>query len=441
MSGAPECSHHARYTQRGRNRITTEADIFSMGTVMSDAAAWVIGGQQARDEYMRKRAHETEGLSSFDDSGHEGCFHDGVEALEAVMAMHEFIKASVAEFDVITPKVLELVQKRMLLRQGDGRWTATELREELTKIRQAAEEATSSTYSTDDQQAQTPSSSSEKVPTENGQPLFEATPSNPMQVTPPTPTQSSPSSPRTPGSRHEKRLTVPFERPDIQIAVPQSPQSPQSPVLTLEQAHEYRLAKKAKARVNVEVEQVIGRLHSNLKHRDHIFFIDTSETMKDHATECYDAFKGLSYIAKLIDNDGIELCFSSDPEKIHKKMSTARLLNKFPDQKWDQIAFEDKFGVFIDDHVIPRLSSKFPKIIRGRPLKRLSIFVFTDGRWGPDDGAAGGVENPVGNLIKKIKEKGLDRTQVMLQFIRFGNDEVGKRYLSYLDNYGIALDW
>lgn len=408
---------------------------------MSDAAAWVNGGQQARDEYMRERAHETKGLSSFDDSGHEGCFHDGVQALEAVMSMHEAINASVAEFDVITPEVLELVHNRMLLRQGDGRWTANELREELLKIRQAAEEATSSTYSTDDQHiplAQTPSSSSENILTGNGEPFFEATPSNPIPVTSPTPTPSSPSSPRTPGSRHEKRLTVPSEKPDIQIVVPQSPQSP---VLTLDQAHKYRLAKKAKIPVDVEVEQVIARLHSNLKHRDHIFFIDTSETMKDYATECYEAFKGLSYIAKLIDHDGIELCFSSDPKKIHKKMGTARLLNKFPDQKWDQIAFEDKFGVFIDDHVIPRLSSKFPKIIRGRPLKRLSIFVFTDGRWGQDQEAAGGVENPVRNLIDKIKQMGLDRTQVMLQFIRFGNDEVGKLYLSYLDNYGIDLGW
>lgn len=251
-------------------------------------------------------------------------------------------------------------------------------------------------------------------------------------------TQSSPSSPRTPGSRLGNSLTVPSEKPDIQIVVPQSPQSP---VLTLEQAHAYRHAKKNKLSVDGEVEQVISQLHSNLKHRDHIFFIDTSETMKDYAAECREAFKAFGYIAKLIDNDGIELCFSSDPKRIYKESGTARLLNKFPDQKWDQIAFEDKFGVFIDDHVFPRLSSRFPKIIRGRPLKRLSIFVFTDGRWGHDGEAAGGVENPVGNLINKIQQQGLDRTQVMLQFIRFGNDEVGKRYLSYLDNYGIDLGW
>lgn len=420
---------------------------------MSDAAAWVVGGQPARDEYLQKRAHETRRLSSFNDSGHEGCFHNGVQALKAVMDMHEVISTSVAEFDTITPEVLKLVDDYMLLRQGDGRWAASELREELIKIKQAAEEETSTTHSTHDQHdtfVQTPGPPSENILPTNVPSSFATPLSNSMSPTsltsltshpPPLSmisTQSSLSSPGTPGSHLQNSLTVPPEKPDIQIAVPQSPQSR---VLTFEQAHAYRNAKKDKVPVDREVEEVISRLHSNLKHRDHMFFIDTSETMKDHATECYDAFKAFAYIAKLIDNDGIELCFSSDPKRIYKASGTASLLNKFPDQKWDQIAFEDKFGVFIDDHVIPRLSSRFPKIIRGRPLKRLSIFVFTDGRWGHDEEAAGGVENPVRKLIDEILEKRLYRTQVMLQFIRFGNDEIGERYLSYLDNYGKQFDW
>ncbi|KAH6997700.1 hypothetical protein BKA56DRAFT_6429 [Ilyonectria sp. MPI-CAGE-AT-0026] len=434
--GAPECSHHARYTQLSTNLITTEADIFSMGCVMSDAAAWVIDGQPARDEYMRKRAHETKRLSTFDDSCHEGCFHDGVQALEAVTYVHKVINTCVAKFDAITREVVQLVQNCMLIPQGDGRWSANELREELVKIKQAAEEETSSIYSTDDQHntlAQTQSSPLETILTENLGPFFEATSSTPMPVTSSTPTESPPSSPRMSGSRHEKSLAVPSEKPDIQIVVPQSP------VFTLEQAHAYRHAKKTNLPVNVEVEQVIARLHSNLKHRDHIFFIDTSETMKDYATECYEAFKAFSYIAKLTDHDGMELCFSSDPKKIHKEMGTARLLDKFRDQKWDQIAFEDKFGEFIDNHVIPRLLSKFLRIMRGISLKDLTIFVFTDGRWGLDEEPAGGVENPIRNLVNKIQQKGLGRTQVSLQFIQFGNDEMGKRYLPYLDNYGIDL--
>ncbi|KAF7544091.1 hypothetical protein G7Z17_g10225 [Cylindrodendrum hubeiense] len=443
-SGAPECSHHATYTQRGPHRITTEADIFSMGCVMSDAAAWVVGGQSGRDEYRKKRANETKEIPSFNRSGHDGCFHDGVYALNAVAEMHDAINDSVSDFDFITPGVLKLAQDHMLLRQGDGRWVASELREKLTTIKQAAVEETSPTQERQNTPPQMPSPPSENTTATDNRLRLEISPSNPPSTTSRTSLQSlsslmspisSPLSAKTLGKSPENSPIVsPTEKSNNTTAGSSFPE------LTLEQVRAYRHAKKNKLPVNSEVERVISILSTNFKHRDHMFFIDTSGTMGQHAEESRNAFKDFAYVAKLIDDDGIELCFSSNPQKMHRSSHTSNLVTKFSHQQWNQIGFEDKFGVFIDKHVIPRLSSKVPKFIRSPTLKRLSIFVFTDGRWGYDENAAGGVENPIKKLMDEIKHQKLDRTQVMLQFIRFGNDNDGKRFLSYLDDFGKEFD-
>ncbi|KAJ4327751.1 hypothetical protein N0V84_001860 [Fusarium piperis] len=186
--------------------------------------------------------------------------------------------------------------------------------------------------------------------------------------------------------------------------------------------------------VDPRVEDVVRQLGNNVKGRDHIFFVDVSQSMGQHFRDITEKFKILAYLAKQFDPDGVEVCFSSEVPVIHKE-NTTKLQRRFNKQKWDQLSFEDRIGTFIDRIAIPRLSSWHQKIGLTKP-KSLTIFVLTDGRWGGGKEGAAGVENPIFRLINVILREELSRTQVAIQFLRFGDDADGKRYLTYLDHCG-----
>lgn len=56
------------------------------------------------------------------------------------------------------------------------------------------------------------------------------------------------------------------------------------------------------------------------------------------------------------------------------------------------------------------------------------------GVWQATNTVKCGVENPIKNLVKTMDDSRLGRTSVSLQFIRFGEDGLGKERLRYLDN-------
>ncbi|RMJ12127.1 hypothetical protein CDV36_008220 [Fusarium kuroshium] len=233
---------------------------------------------------------------------------------------------------------------------------------------------------------------------------------------------------------HESLNTV----SPVPWSVSRSPVS-SGPILTFDQAREwYDHAKKNRSPVDPKVQDVVRQLGNNVRGRDHIFFVDVSESMGEHFREIAEKFKILAYLAKQFDPDGVEVCFSSEVPSIHQG-TTSKLLRKFYHQEWDQFSFEDKIGTFIDRIVIPRLSSWHQRLGLTKP-KNLTIFVLTDGRWGVGETGAAGVEKPIMKLIDVIRGKRLSRTQVAIQFLRFGDDPDGERYLAYLDQFGLQYN-
>lgn len=473
--GAPECSHHASFTHHGRNRINTEADIFSMGCVMSDGAAFVAGGQSMRAAYKENRINETKRLKAFFGSGSEGCFHNGIEALEAVGYMHQRISDTARDnFDSVTPCIVEVVQMHMLLRAGDGRWTAKELWDRFTEITTAVNSPSPIPSLRVLKQPQRPPSQQQRYPRQ----LFSQQPAQ-RQTLQPQQIRAYPQSLRpmsTGNIEPMAELASPIESSLLTRSPPHSPPthsprlggdplgidpptskffacSPETngrqinmrhiPKLSLLDLRQHRTQTKSKYNMPVDksVHETILQLQSNLKDRDHIFFIDTSKTMFQYMAQIHEVFTEVGYVAKGIDTNGIEVFFTTDPQKPYTGSTTA-LLQKFYDQKWDQFTFEAKFAAFIDKRVLPTLGSWRSKI-RLSTTKKLSVYVFTDGEWGNEDNGqgAGGVENPIKKLIDKMNRKGVSRTQIMIQFIQFGASDIGTRNLNFLDTLGVEYNW
>ncbi|EEU42890.1 uncharacterized protein NECHADRAFT_84215 [Fusarium vanettenii 77-13-4] len=472
--GAPEASHHADYTRLGRTPITPKVDIWSLGCVMSEAAIWIKCGWQGLEKYRKNRVAETRTLPRFNEAGHGGCFHDGAETLSTVRIAHDWIRRTFPD-DFVTLQVLDMIEKFMLVPQRD-RQDAQMLCERLVKIIQAPSStdaysppppssppARSSSVRSPSVRSSSVRSPSVRSPPASSPPRIETRPTSfGYPWTPPTGHQSqntttntTPATPQSPIPTSATGYLTPFspmvELPGSQpngVHHPESFQTPtpaprpdsprllpSSPILTFDQLRDwYNHAKNRRSHVDPRVEDVVRKLGNNVKGRDHIFFVDVSQSMYQYLPEITETFKLMAYLAKRFDPDGVEVCFSSEVPSIHKE-TTSKLLPRFNEQNWDQISFEDRISTFIDQIVIPRLSSWHQKLGLTKP-KNLTIFVLTDGRWGQGRERAAGIENPILKLIKVILKKGLSRTQVAIQFLRFGDDPDGKRYLSFLDHCG-----
>ena len=202
------------------------------------------------------------------------------------------------------------------------------------------------------------------------------------------------------------------------------------PSLTLEELGIYYKLRKERLAIPNPLKEHIELLETYIRNRDHIFYIDDSDTMEGFKADISKAFKWFSYLAKKVDKDGIEIVFGSDPTSIRRSGRTKPLINKLNANPFKEPTdkMEGNFDKFIKDILIPRLDRC--------PTRDISILVFTDGRWGDSLDAAAGVETPVKHLMQQLILKDIGRTRIMLSFVRFGDDTTGKTHLDYLDNCG-----
>jgi hypothetical protein len=154
--------------------------------------------------------------------------------------------------------------------------------------------------------------------------------------------------------------------------------------------------------------------------------------MRDHWEDLVSLFSVLAYIAKGLDKNGLEMYFTVSPDvKKFKKTTPAVDHLKYMRQSTHSdinLRLEDilrKYQAELE-HQKDRKQGFWSL---SKVVKPLSLYVLTDGAWPSVDGVP-----PVEAMIEKLRELGLPKKQVGIQFIRFGNDPEGIRRLEYLDS-------
>ncbi|KAK5658133.1 hypothetical protein OQA88_2105 [Cercophora sp. LCS_1] len=492
-SSPPECCHHTTQRHKGPNMITTSADIFSMGAVLSHTAAWVVGGVQEQKAYFQSRmAHHKTRLSRFLGSGYEGCFHDSIQPLPVIKEEHRKLGQRCQACDDVTPKVLEWAEQLMLRGDPRGRSRARDILEIFERFMDDRRPSVSSSSSSPSLASPSPApatntsevtqssavwSPAEEPPTAIGDvsPLA-TTPLDdgakplarpPLQRSaspvgangdtltgPPEPEEDGSgcaidnmSVPARSGEHPQDTAAPPTELQTRQAGGSQSgPASPSptpssAPQVSISEFNKSQDKRRQGKPVDPETAHLVDYLEHNLSGRDQLFFIDDSQSMAADKERICDGFRALACIAKKLDPNQIELVFASRPQKVHKSRRTKRLRDLVAkcQYKLEGHLMEDRIGELIDNVIIPHLPFRlFGFNVNIFARKKLSVYIFTDGNWGDEakSGNACGVEGPVKKLIEEMKKRRLDRTQVSLHFVRFGDKENGRLHLKRLDECG-----
>ena len=158
--------------------------------------------------------------------------------------------------------------------------------------------------------------------------------------------------------------------------------------------------------------------------------------MEPHREQVRKVLELLSYLTKDFDPDGLDLYFTTDPEKLKPK-NNAQMLKEldcrpahgYPDMRERFAAitgeYQNRFGK----------RNKFSKIRHpnSTPWKgprRLSLYVLTDGVWHNKCT----LRTEVKTLVEYLIGHKLTNKQIGIQFIRFGNNQTGIDRLKVLDS-------
>ena len=156
--------------------------------------------------------------------------------------------------------------------------------------------------------------------------------------------------------------------------------------------------------------------------------------MKAHQEDVRSVVEVLAYILKRFDPDGITVYSTSESARIVTKKTKDILKFMNSTRTVERSNMEHSLGNIISDylHSFDRLKLKvFSRwAVRKSFPQALSIYVFTDGMWQPKNDPY----DPIASLSRRLQSENLPRSQVGIQFIRFGQSIEGIKRLQKLDS-------
>ena len=168
--------------------------------------------------------------------------------------------------------------------------------------------------------------------------------------------------------------------------------------------------------------------------------------MRESKGQVLDVFANLAHILEAADPNGLDVICTSDPRNMQHSKSTEKLF-RFVQDGFDKGAssacFIERALETLADKIIDKLPPgpgerkslrAWMKTDKGRPV---SIYVLTNGIWNSSEAAREGTcgaERPINRLITALKGRNLRKSQLAIQFIRFGDNPTGIERLRYLDD-------
>lgn len=182
-----------------------------------------------------------------------------------------------------------------------------------------------------------------------------------------------------------------------------------------------------------------------------MFVVDNSRSMQPYEDDVLLFVHQLGYLVKQLDSNGLQVLMTSDPGH-QETCKTSTHIKNFVNSKFrsglvscnmENTLKQAFHGVY---NALPRLVPAGNKetivnlVLHGK-TKPFTILVFTDGVWDGREQGLSGADRPIEKCIRMMKDHGVDKTDVAIQFVRFGDSEMGKRRLKFLDNGLKKRDW
>ena len=171
--------------------------------------------------------------------------------------------------------------------------------------------------------------------------------------------------------------------------------------------------------------------------------------MGQHWAEVKSVFEALAYLVKPMGPDGIELQFANSRElngrEKHRKGLTKRLEKVKPNGQCQMgIALSDILPKYYQNQrqtLSVKRTFGSPRVVE-KPT--VNIYILTDAVWSPGEHSLSTIKDHIAKLVNHLAAIGRP-VRIGIQFIRFGNDEIGKQRLDILDNdelqhYKVPID-
>ncbi|GAW17183.1 hypothetical protein ANO14919_066360 [Xylariales sp. No.14919] len=474
--------------------VTQGSDIWSLGCVFSIAATYVVLGKEGVKQYrlLRQSAIESLGIGIGDP------FHNKEQVLTDVTDWHKYLRNTIRKDDCYTAKVLDLVDRHMLIIPGEQRITGATLSEELRHIDEEAIQLTEESpehialfIDKVTHMSKGGVSELEDVPrtiSKSGTELFleellypsrrsEGRPiSRLIQLDREDPLRGIgtgldpnviPAIPeRVSGffTDAQRAMTSLARVPqETQAKPPEDPPTTfwevEADILEYHAKHNYLIGKYFKNRVSVYGKPLGGKedqLEKHFKNRDLVYLVDNASSMKSFWRHATYVLKVLVMRSLGYDDNGMELRFTDELDEKwrlspKKRQSRDDFLKKMsdadPNRRKNNISKTDmsaSLSLILEDHL--RKNSD------GRKLKRhLTILVLTDGLWEKNNNEMD-VDDYLVTFIKKIPEENWEPETpleasiannkppsrprpISIQFIRFGYHPDAIARLDRLDNH------
>lgn len=167
--------------------------------------------------------------------------------------------------------------------------------------------------------------------------------------------------------------------------------------------------------------------------------------MKEHQADVIESSYQLSYIVKKFDSNGLDVLTTSNPRR-EENFKTSTEMKVFTKRKFRDASKTGQCDIeFSLNEVFKRVFKTIPRLspsakartfgtFRPGKARPFSILVFTNGVWNPSDDGFGGADRLIERCIKLMKDNDVSRSDVAIQFVRFGNNPKGKQRLKFLDD-------